>query len=616
MRFKTVKVLGLNTDQQAAQAISAATEDGYLFFGVVSLVGDDAFTKGRQLLNDLSDAYLDPASAGIEEISNSERLTKVFSLARNKVSEVEKFDLLLAVVSSKVLYIISEGEVDVFLKRFETLSSLIKVGGSSGLISGFLQEGDRVLFATNSLVSFLGENLKHSIEMPLDSWEEDITSKLAVEGSESEGLAGLLLSVEDEQPTQIPKTGGSVSELESRPQEDEFNLSDILSRPEPASKRRLPSIKLNFKKLIPGSGKARLVLALVLLLVILGATGYKYKSNKEAQKNVQFSAFMQQARDNLSAAQSLQTLSPQDVKSKLDLAKNEVDAALAIKPGDGSALQLKKDIQQNGASVLQQYNTSFTNFLDLNLIKQGFSADKFTLSGSSLLLLDNSSKSLVVVDINKKSNQVLAGADQLGSASLASINGSFAFVYSLDKGVLRIDSSNKKVTAVAKNDKEVDNVSDLTGFGSNVYLLSSGKNQIWKYTPTSSGYSDKIAYLTSGTKADFNRALRMQIESSVYVLKKGGEISRFTKGAADNFSLSGLDKGVKDPKSIFISSDTDNLYILDSGNSRLVVVTKIGAYKAQYQGDRFGTASDLVVDEKGKKVYLLDGNKIYTMDLK
>lgn len=614
MRFKTVKVLGLNTDQQAAQAISAATEDGHLFFGVVSLVGDDAFTKGRQLLNDLSDAYLDPASAGIEDISNGERLTKVFSLARDKVSEVEKFDLLLAVVSGKVLYIISEGEVDVFLKRFETLSSLIKVGGSSGLISGFLQEGDRVLFATNSLVSFLGENLKHSIEMPLDSWEEDITSKLAVEGSESEGLAGLLLAVESNQQTEIPKSGVAAGQ-EIAQSEEEFNFSDLLSRPE-ASMSKWPKLKLNFKKLIPGSGKARLIFGLVLLLVILGATGYKYKSNKEAQKNIQFSAFMQQARDNLSAAQSLQTLSPQDAKSKLDLAKNEVDAALAIKPGDSSALQLKKDIQQNGASVLQQYNTSFTNFLDLNLIKQGFSADKFTLSGSSLLLLDNSSKSLVVVDINKKSNQVLAGADQLGSASLASINGSFAFVYSLDKGVLRIDSSNKKVTTVAKNDKEIDNISDITGFGSNVYLLSSSKNQIWKYTPTSSGYSDKIAYLTSGTKADFNRAFRMQIESSVYVLKKGGEISRFTKGAADNFSLSGLDKGVKDPKSIFISSDTDNLYILDSGNSRLIVVTKIGAYKAQYQGDRFGTASDLVVDEKGKKVYLLDGNKIYTMDLK
>ncbi|MDP3733226.1 MAG: hypothetical protein Q8Q91_01675, partial [Candidatus Daviesbacteria bacterium] len=70
------------------------------------------------------------------------------------------------------------------------------------------------------------------------------------------------------------------------------------------------------------------------------------------------------------------------------------------------------------------------------------------------------------------------------------------------------------------------------------------------------------------------------------------------------------------PKSFFVSSDTDNLYLLDSGNSRLLVLTKLGAYKVQYQSERLGGFSDLVVDEKGKKVYLLDGSKIYTMDLK
>ena len=108
----------------------------------------------------------------------------------------------------------------------------------------------------------------------------------------------------------------------------------------------------------------------------------------------------------------------------------------------------------------------------------------------------------------------------------------------------------------------------------------------------------------------------MQIESSIYVLKKGGEILRFTKGDKDNFSYSGLPSLVKDPKSFFVSSDTDNLYLLDSGNSRLLILTETGSYKGEISGEKFAQASDLVVDEKGKKVYLLDGNKIYTIDLK
>ena len=81
-------------------------------------------------------------------------------------------------------------------------------------------------------------------------------------------------------------------------------------------------------------------------------------------------------------------------------------------------------------------------------------------------------------------------------------------------------------------------------------------------------------------------------------------------------SYSGLDKGVKDPKSFFVSSDTDDLYLLDSGNLRLLVLSKIGVYKKQISGEKFAQITDLVVDEKEKKIYLLEGGKIYSVDLK
>ena len=126
-----------------------------------------------------------------------------------------------------------------------------------------------------------------------------------------------------------------------------------------------------------------------------------------------------------------------------------------------------------------------------------------------------------------------------------------SFIYSKDKGVLKIDTTNSKLSTVAKTDDDWGEVTDIYGFAGNIYLLDQTSNQIWKYLPTSGGYSDKREYLSKGTKVDFSSALRMQIESSIYVLKEGGEILRFTKGVADNFSLSGLDKGVKSPKSFF-----------------------------------------------------------------
>jgi len=259
--------------------------------------------------------------------------------------------------------------------------------------------------------------------------------------------------------------------------------------------------------------------------------------------------------------------------------------------------------------------------LDLDLIKKDFRVEGMSLSKNKLLLLDRGTKTLVLIDLSKKSNQILAGSESLGDAQLASLNGAVAFIFSKDKAILKVDSVNSKVSIVSKKDSDLGEIKDIYGFAGNVYVLDSGKSatdsgQIWKYLPASGGYSDKREYLSKGTKVDFSSAIRMQIESSIYVLKSGGEILRFTKGDKDNFSYEGLPSGVKDPKSLFVSSDTDNLYLLDSGNSRLLILTKTGSYKGQITGSKFGSATDLVVDEIGKKVYLLEGSKIYTVDLK
>ena len=232
------------------------------------------------------------------------------------------------------------------------------------------------------------------------------------------------------------------------------------------------------------------------------------------------------------------------------------------------------------------------------------------------MLLDPIQKSLVSINLDKKSNQIIAGTDQIGEGLKAALSDSLAFVYSKDKGVLKIDITNQKVTTVAKPDENWGQVITLMPFSSNVYLLDSSKNKIWKYVPTAGGYSEKREYLTSGTEVDLSKAVAMQIDSAIYALTSDGQILKFLRGAKDNFTYEGLDKGVKDPKSFFVSSDSENLYVLDSGNQRLLILTKTGSYKGQIEGEKFGSATDLVVDEKGKKVYLLEGSKIYSVDLK
>lgn len=618
MNYKIAKAVGLNTDQQAAQISISSGDPNNIFLSLLELHCDDAFTKGRQLLSDLVDYYLE---GSLDQGSPGERLKKVFVKALEDLQEVQEFSIITAVVSGKGFYLIGKGEVGCFIRRLDKISPLDI--SSSQLVSGFLQEGDRVFLATKNLVDFLGEDLKTTLELSADQWEEEMQSRVALselsqipEGEETSdhspaGRAGLIIDVAGDEESEGFKSVYDEQEKEEGNKENagiKSKLVLILSNL--SFLRRVKSVFL-------GNGKLKLISALALVLIIGLGVGLKYKNFKDQEKTNQFNQLLQVAKDDFSKAKSLQTLSLQDTNVKLTSAKDNLQKALNLLPQNTEALELKKQIEESEGGTLQKYdNISFTEYLDLDLVKNKFRANGMSLSVGKLLLLNPDDSTLVLIDLSKKSQKILSGKDKLGQAQVASVNGEFAFVYSKDKGIIKVDINNEKASASAKLDKDWGEIADLMGFAGNIYLLDKVSNQIWKYLSIIGGYSDKRKYLADGVKADFGSALKMQIESSVYVLKTGGEILRFTRGAPDNFSIGGLDKGIKDPKSFFVSSDTENLYILDSGNSRLVVLSKIGEYKGQYSGDKFSSSTDLVVDEKGKKVYLLEGSKIFQMDLK
>ncbi len=602
MKLNIAQVIGLNTDQKAAQVISTSL-DGGNFLAVLQLECDDAFTKGRQILSELSDYYFDVQSG-----TPSEKLTATFEEAQKKFAE-ESYSILLAAISGKVLYLIANGELEVYLKRGDKLSSLLSVGGSSQLISGFLQEGDRLLLSTKSLVEFLGGDLEKSLKLPLEAFEQELSDRIGASHVENQGLAALAVEVEGE--AVLPEADMKYEEIPSIEEES----SPLVSIPAVVRINPLAILKKFYTNYFPKSGRGRLILAVVLLVVVASGVLLKYQQTKNEQRKARFNQVLSSARDDFSAARGLASLNPAEAKSKLDSAKTKVNQALGLNSSDSEAQNLQKQIEQESPSILQEASVSdFPLFLDLDLIKKNFQATQLSLSAGKLLVLDPNVKTLVSIDLAKKSNQILAGESQLGEAQYASLNGGLAFVYSKDKGILRVDTQSQKVTTVAKNDEDWGKITDLYGFAGNVYVLDT--EQIWKYLPTSGGYSDKREYLTKNTKAEFANSLKMQIESSIYILKSGGEILRFTKGDKDNFGLQGLPQPVKDPKSLFVSSDSENLYLLDSGNSRVLILTKTGSYKGQLTGSKFASASDLVVDEKGKKVYLLEGGKIYSVDLK
>lgn len=153
-----------------------------------------------------------------------------------------------------------------------------------------------------------------------------------------------------------------------------------------------------------------------------------------------------------------------------------------------------------------------------------------------------------------------------------------------------------------------------------LYVLSPERKQIYKYERLSNRYASPVEYNVNG---DLTDAVDMAIDSSVYVLKQGGTVTRLLRGEVQPFSVRHAPEDVlKNATKLFKSPDGGNLYFLDPVKNRVIVVTDGGAtgessYVKQYilEGEQIGTLQDLVVDTEQAHAYILDEKRVYVVDL-
>ena len=100
------------------------------------------------------------------------------------------------------------------------------------------------------------------------------------------------------------------------------------------------------------------------------------------------------------------------------------------------------------------------------------------------------------------------------------------------------------------------------------------------------------------------------------MISGGGKIERFSLGNKINFNVSGLYPELVSAKAIYSNEELKYLYILDPEKRRVVVLTKEGEYKAQYYSEEIGNAIDFSVSEENKKIIILTGEKLYSIEIK
>lgn len=598
--MKTVKIVALNSDIGAAVAL--LTEANPRFFAIAACEGEDAFTTVREALAEGEGAYLSASGEAV-----SERLAKALAAIKEVLQKAENVRILPAATvedeSGTAFYLLGQkSDLSAYLVRGESFTNLCPSTEEPQLISGVLKESDRVILTTETLMGLLGEGQQILKDIPLERLEDEIDIHLPE--AENFPVAAVVVEVEKTQQTElkpIEKAGVPGAPVLTF----SFSFRTVLS-----------FITRLFKRAVPRSKRGAAVLGVLLFLVLITGIVLTYKSKKEAETSAAFKKSFETAFSEYNKARSLKDLDAAGASTSLNTASAELASALKIYPKDSQALELKKTIDETSGEILRVFQVSdLPLWLDLGFIKERMTSTELSLSLGKLLLLDDGKKVLAMVDLKNKSQQILSGGEKLGEAKWASLNGNVAWVFSADKGVIRVDGKSQASSAVIKPDSSWGEIRQIYGFAGNVYLMDAGSNQIWKYLPVEGGYSEKRAYFKEGVKVNLSGVKRLHIDSSVWVLSDDG-LAKYTQGSLDFFSPSGLDKPWQNPRSFFVSDRTDYLYLLDSGNDRMLVLDKKGVYQAQYQSDKLGGVSDLVVDEEGKQAYFLEGSKIYSLELK
>ena len=620
--LKFAKFIGANTDFSTAQAYlfpRVLPEDSQepVFGLVVSGDGEDVFIYVRQKVLNLEERF----NAPFERVT--EKLHELGEAIKLEFTKVENLKFSLFCAKEGTFYVYQHGDNYIQLLRDGKLEPVLQDATlQEKVISGFIKSGDRivVLSAKPGERNWSNDVLEQIIGLPLSETDdaEAIFAQNELKIEQKDDFAGVknitptafilienLASVEgsggkEDSGIQIPKP-----RIDFKVKIPSFNPWVYLHR---VIRRLFGVLRVINRKVLIG------LIAFILILALAGG-GYLFWQSRNSSQNTRLNNLITAIEGNLNEATGLKDSDPKAAAEKINQAKARLSEAEGLDKDNSIVSVLKERVDEKEAEVLRIYrNFNLDLFMSLDLINDNFKTERMSFSVGKLLLLDPNQKSLVAIDAELKTPSILAGPQQLGAAKLASLNGSHAFTYSPDKGIVHVDIDNKRATNVASADPDWGNVEDLFGFSGNVYALDTNKNMIWKYAPTQSGYSEKQEYLRSETNLGLGK--RLIIDYSVWVLTSEPDILKFTAGNEDYFALSGLNDPLTQIDGLFVPEEQDLVLILDKSTNRILVTKKNGEYLAQYINPEFSKISDFFVDEEQKLIYLLIENKIYTTPLR
>jgi hypothetical protein len=554
---------------------------------------------GKEILDTLEQEFFTLETKDLESIKQAVTATS------SKIPHEINCSFVITVIIENILYIYILGNGKVSLRRDGKLGALLEANDqkpdSLKVSSGFLQQNDTVILQTKQFSDVISVDTLSEFLDNLTPAEASENLAPLVHEKEDGGAASIIINYKQARKEE-PEEFAEKTLEESQNPEIEEKLQQESKRETPfyqssLEKTRKTSFSLSFLPIfsslinkiklprnfeISHSRKIILTIIIVIIVVFMGSIIFALNKQKDTKTQSEFNNIYPQALKKYQEGQGLIDLNK-------NLANDSFNQAKQILEGGKDKLPKTSNEEKQVLDLLSKVNNALgTGATTTQTISKTNTVD---LSKSPLLLLETTENGLYYSEDGKNLYSLTQDS-----------------VFSFDK-----TGGNKK--EIVKNQSDWQAAGGLSNYFGNIYVLDKKQNQILKYVSLDSGLA-KTNYFGADTTPDFSKAVSMAIDSSVYVLSSDGTINKFTKGKADTFSINGLSKPLSNPKAIVTNADDTNVYVLDNGNSRIVVFDKSGNYKTEYGASIIKSAKDFEVLESDKIVYVLSGGKLFQIDLK
>jgi len=533
-----------------------------------------------------------------------------------EAAEGSEFELNIAAVTVVGVYlygVMSHGGQLMLFRDQQVLPLLVNEEKGSG----FLQEGDIFLLGTEEFFRLIKEEI---LQAALKTGKpEEIMEILApfIHGQPSGSSAAVVFRAL-RQETEVKNNQEIISspkESFSRPEkvswQPRFHFKDkwlgIIVWLDEFFKRKIIYLQ-GSKEKSSRSQKMIFFVALLLLVILVVSVFFGMKKRSSSGENLEVTALVQQAQEKKEEGEALLTLNPTKAQQLLQEANKILQTIEGSENLPLEVIILKNELNNLLAGSIKEHQVQGEVFFDLELIKAGAVGDKLILSNDQLFILDKNQKAVYGLGVNDKKSSILFGGEKIEGANFLAEANSVVYAFT-NNGIIK---GGKIPEVKIAKDNDWGEIVDFKAFTNSLYLLDK-KGEIWKYPAIEGGFGGKQSWLKTNT--DFSQAASLAIDSSLWVLNQDGKIFKFLQGQKENVNLSGLTKDLSNPTVIFTDFEAKNLYVLDKGNSRIVIFTKSGEYQADYNWSEIGQVNDMVVQESGKKIFLLIGSKIYELGI-